>query len=106
MDKKFFLLFLLAAVLLALIISPFASPGPDGLERVAEKKGFIGKNEVKPALRSPIPDYRIPGIKNKKVATAVAGVLGTLFVFGVGYGLAWLLGRTQREKKDNAPPLP
>jgi len=105
MDRKFLFLFLLAAVLLALILSPFASPWPDGLERVAEKNGFIGKSEVKPVIRSLIPDYLMPGIKNEKVATAVAGVLGTLFVFGLGYGLAALLGHAKRRKKGNAPPL-
>jgi len=105
MDKKFFLLFLLAAVLLALVISPFASSWPDGLERVAENKGFIGKSGAKPVVRSPIPDYLMPGIKNEKAATAVAGVFGTLVVFGVGYGLAALLGRVRRGKRANAPPF-
>jgi len=105
MDKKYLLLFLLAAVLLALIISPFASPWPDGLERVAGKKGFIRKAEVKPVMRSLIPDYLMPGIKSEKVATAIAGVVGTLLVFGVGYGLAALLGWAKRSKKDNAPPF-
>jgi cobalt/nickel transport protein len=105
MDKKFWLLFLLAAVLLALIVSPFVSSWPDGLERVAGNKGFIGKGEVKPAVRSPIPYYLMPGIKNEKVAVAIAGVVGTFLVFGVGCGLASLLGRSKRHKKDNAPPF-
>lgn len=85
-------MFLLAAVLLALIISPFASSRPDGLERVAEDKGFIEKANARPAVRSPIRDYLMPGIKNEKVATAIAGVLGTLLVFGAAYGLAAVLG--------------
>jgi cobalt/nickel transport protein len=105
MDKKFYLLFLLIAVLLALIVSPFASSSPDGLERVAKDKGFLEKGEVKSTVHSPIPDYLMPGIKNEKIATAIAGVSGTLLVFGFGYGLAALLGRTQRGKKGNAPPL-
>lgn len=101
MDRKFFFLFLLVAVLLAVIISPFASSSPDGLERVAEDKGFLGKGEAEPALRSPVPDYLMPGIKNEKIATAVAGVLGTLLVFGVGYGLAAVLGATRKARKDS-----
>jgi len=95
------LLFLLAAVLLALIISPIASPRPDGLEKVAGDKGFIEKADVKPTVRSPLRDYIMPGIKNEKVATAIAGALGTLLVFGIGYGLAAILGAKQRNKKGS-----
>ncbi len=102
------MIFLLAAVLLALVVSPFASSWLDGLERVAEKKGFLEKGSVKPAVRSPVPDYLMPGVKNEKVATAIAGALGTLLVFGIGYGLAAILGAKRKEKKgsNNASQLP
>jgi cobalt/nickel transport protein len=102
MDKKFLLLFLLAAVLLALIVSPFASSWPDGLERVAEDKGFLEKGEVKPAVRSPVPDYLMPGVRNEKIATAIAGVLGTLLVFGAAYGLAAVLGIKYKGKEEKS----
>lgn len=102
MEKKYIFFFLLAAILLALIVSPFASSWPDGLERVAEDKGFLDRGEGKPGLASPVPDYLWPGIKNEKIATALAGVVGTLLVFGVGYGLAALLGTGKTGKKDNA----
>lgn len=81
---------LLIAVVVALF-SPLASPHPDGLERVAEDKGFLDR-----ALDAPnqiIPDYVFPGIANERVATIVAGVIGTLLMFGLGYGLAWALRR-------------
>lgn len=93
MNKRDILIGLGFALIVALILSPFASPKPDGLERVAENKGFLEKGEVKPILPSPIPDYTFPGIHNEKAATAVAGVAGTLVVFGLGYGLAKILKR-------------
>jgi cobalt/nickel transport protein len=102
MNRKYMFLFLLAAVLLALVLSPFASSWPDGLERVAEDKGFIEKGDVEPALHSPVPDYVLPGVKNEKVATALAGVLGTLLTFGVAYGLAALLRVRKGGSKQNA----
>ncbi len=105
MDRRYIFFFLLAAVLLALLLSPFASPWPDGLERVAENKGFLEKSEVKPALRSPVPDYLMPGIKNERLATAVAGVLGTLLVFAAGWVTALLLRRIAKNRKPDAPPL-
>ncbi len=84
---------LILAFLLA-ILSPLASSSPDGLERVAEDKGFIG-TALAPFFEV-VPDYAIPGVTNEVVATIIAGILGTLILFGIGYGLAKLLG-TRRE---------
>ena len=88
---------LLLALFVAALLSPFASSHPDGLERVAEDKGFLEKSEGKPAVTSPIPDYIFPGIKNESVATAAAGIAGTLFTFGVMYGVARLAGKKKAE---------
>ncbi len=93
MNKKEILFGLAAAVLLALLLSPFASPWPDGLEKVAEDKGFLEKGEGSPILTSPLPDYTWPGFRNEVVATSTAGLFGTLIVFGVAYGLAVLVRR-------------
>jgi cobalt/nickel transport system permease protein len=82
-------------VVLALVVGIvavfFASPSPDGLERVAEDKGFI-----EAALDAPfeiIPDYVAPGIANETLAGVIAVVLGTLLLFAVGYGIARTLRR-------------
>lgn len=91
--KYWWLIFLLLAVVVALF-SPLASPHPDGLERVAEDKGFLDK--AREAYYSIIPDYVFPGIESEAVATIVAGVFGTLLMFGLGYGIAWLLRRQAR----------
>ena len=91
MNKKDIFIGLGIALLVAIALSPFASPHPDGLERVAEDKGFLEKGEIEPLVLALIPDYVFPGIPNEKIATAAAGVAGTLLVFGLGYGLAELL---------------
>jgi hypothetical protein len=79
---------LILALLLA-ILSPLASSSPDGLERVAEDKGFIH------AALAPIfkifPDYVIPGVTNEVMSTILAALLGALILFGIGFGLARLL---------------
>jgi hypothetical protein len=80
------------ALLLAfalVILSPLASSWPDGLERVAETKGFM--DEAQEAPYEIIPDYMVPGVANDAVATILAGVLGVSLMFGLGYGLAKLL---------------
>lgn len=89
---------LLAALGLAVFVAPFASPWPDGLEAVAAKLGFA-QQETPAVLHAPAPDYRWPGIHSAAGATALAGALGTLLVFG----LALLLGRMLvRKSPDEA----
>jgi cobalt/nickel transport protein len=84
----------LLAALVALFLSPFASSWPDGLERVAEDTGFLQKaEEVEPLVSSPLPDYVFPGLTNEKVATSLAGIIGTLLMFALGYGVAMGLKR-------------
>jgi hypothetical protein len=66
----------------AVFLAPFASEYDDGLEWVGGKLGFLKEGE--PVMAAPIPDYRLalPGVRHVKAATAVAGVVGTLAVFG------------------------
>lgn len=75
------------AIFIIILISPFASKWPDGLEKVAEDKGFIEKGEGASILPTLIPDYLFPGIKNEKIATSVAGAFGALIIFLLFYGL-------------------
>jgi cobalt/nickel transport system permease protein len=80
---------LLVALGLALFVSPFACSWPDGLEKVAASLGFEHR-AADPLLPSWIPDYALPGIRSPLLATALAGLVGTLVVFGLG----WLLARS------------
>lgn len=88
MRLKWWHIGLLIALGLA-ILSPLASPWPDGLERVAEDKGFI-EAALEPAFEI-IPDYVFPGLGNEVLATILAGLVGTLILFGVSYGLGAVL---------------
>lgn len=82
---------LIAALGLALFVAPFASPWPDGLDKVAETLGFKSKNVEPRAVPAPVPDYKVPGIGSASVATSVAGAVGTLVVFGGALLLARVL---------------
>ena len=85
----------LVACLAVACLSPLASSSPDGLERVAENKGFIDLGQEAPF--QVIADYVFPGIENEALATILAGLIGTLILFGVVYGIAWLLKSRRRE---------
>lgn len=103
------------AVALALLVSPWASSSPDGLEKVAEDKGFLEKaEETEPAWESaPIPDYAMPGLTKEvvneetgeveeeptKLATALAGLVGTVAVFLIAWGLALVLKKDGKEAR-------
>ncbi len=93
--KKYWWVLGLLLALVVTLFSPLASPHPDGLERVAEDQGFLGRGQDAPY--EIVPDYVFPGVGNEQVATIVAGIVGTLIVFGLGYGLALLLRRRERD---------
>ena len=106
--RKSILVFTLAglavAASLALFLSPWASSSPDGLEKVAEDKGFI--DEADPAWEgSPVPDYAVPGLEedHPALATGLAGLAGTIAIFLLAWGLALLLKKKGGEVKSEAP---
>ena len=81
----------IVALVVGIMAVFFASPHPDGLERVAEDKGFLDAAQG-PAFNV-LPDYVVPGIPNETLAALIAVILGTLLLFAVGYGIARLLRR-------------
>ncbi|MCR4430867.1 MAG: PDGLE domain-containing protein [Tepidanaerobacteraceae bacterium] len=83
---------LFLSLLVAFILSPFASPHPDGLERVAENLSFAEKATSALAF-SPMPDYTVPGISNEKISTATAGIIGTSVAFAAVFLAAKALKR-------------
>ncbi|MDP3062370.1 MAG: PDGLE domain-containing protein [Chloroflexota bacterium] len=93
MGKRWWIVGLLIALAITLL-SPFASSSPDGLERVAEDKGYLGK--AKDAPYHLIADYVFPWVPNEAAATILAGLVGTVIVFAVVTGMAYWLQRTAR----------
>jgi cobalt/nickel transport system permease protein len=86
----------LGIALLLTVFSPLASAHPDGLEWVAEQKGFL--EAARGPLYNLIPDYVLPGVSNEALATILAGIVGTLLVFAVSLGVA----HTRRARKSTA----
>ncbi|HUS71074.1 MAG TPA: PDGLE domain-containing protein [Anaerolineae bacterium] len=79
----------LVIALAVTLVSPLASPWPDGLERVADDQGFSDAAEE--PLYEIIPDYVLPGIPGESLATILAGVVGVLIVFGITLGAGYAL---------------
>lgn len=84
LKHKRIIIFLVVAVVLAFLLSPFASSHPDGLEWVAETKGFIEHSESFVFWKNSwMPDYQAPFISNSILSTSVAGLIGVLVCFTV-----------------------
>ena len=94
MKKKWWVIAFLVCLAVA-CFSPLASSSPDGLERVAEDKGFLELGREMPY--QVIADYVFPGIENEALATILAGLIGTTLLFGLAYTVAWLLRSRKRE---------
>jgi hypothetical protein len=90
---KFFAAFLLVALLIAGVGSYYASSHPDGLNYVAEKTGFLHKEETSATSDGPFAGYSTKGIDNARLSGGVAGVAGVLIVLVLAGGLAWGLRR-------------
>jgi hypothetical protein len=78
------------------ILSLFASPDPDGLERAAAEAGFEHAAREKPLLASPFADYLLPGIGDRRLAAGLAGALGTLTLFAVGTAIGAAVGAAKK----------
>ncbi|MFR9803450.1 PDGLE domain-containing protein [Pseudonocardia sp. RS010] len=103
--RGFLLGFLAVALLVAGVLSSFASSSPDGLDTVAlhgcEVTGTgageqldgtcIAQHAGEHATAgSPLADYSVSGGDG---TVGIAGVVGVLVTLGVAGGLFWLLGR-------------
>jgi cobalt/nickel transport protein len=97
---------LLVALLLAGVVSNFASGSPDGLDAASRKGCTFNENDEitggdcmarnakdHELSDSPLADYGLSGIGNSFVSTAIAGVTGVLVTFAVAGGIFWLVRR-------------
>jgi len=91
---------LMMSFALVLLVSPFANPNPDGLNRVAEDKGFAGAETDHTFGDGPLADYAVRGVDDDFVSKGLSGVIGVLATFALGLALfASLPGR----RRDRSP---
>jgi hypothetical protein len=95
---------LAVALLLAGVVSYYASSSPDGLEFVAEKLGFMDAAADHLAESSPLADYELAGIENERAAVGMAGIVGSLVVLALSFGLFRVL-TIRREIADARGPV-
>lgn len=83
----------LAALLIALCLSPFASALPDGLEAVMVQYQVL--HEAAPLFVTPLADYQVAGVSSEMLSTGLAGLIGVLLTFLAAGVLALPLTRAR-----------
>ena len=90
------------ALLLAGVVSYYASANPDGLEYVAGKTGFLDNASEHGAADGPLADYGTKGVDNARLSGGLAGVIGTVVVLVLAGGLALVVRRRSAGSSDEA----
>ncbi len=84
---------LLTTLLLAGVVSFYASSDPDGLDRVSQDEGFAATEEDHDASGSPLSGYAVDGVEDDRVSGGLAGLLGVGVVLVLTGGIAYAVRR-------------
>lgn len=76
--RRFAVVALAVSLLVAGVLSWFASSSPDGLEHVAQTLGFAETAQEHAAAGGPLADYRTEGVEDARISGGLAGVIGVL----------------------------
>lgn len=105
-NRIFILTGLSIALVISVLLSPFASKNPDGLDRVAQDLNFESKAQEdhlakKLPFFSIFEEYTMRGVP-ESVATPLAGLVGTIATFGLSMALGKLTTRKRNVPTDNS----
>jgi hypothetical protein len=87
---------LVVSLLLAGVVSYYASSAPDGLEKVAGEIGFGESAQDSAVSGSPLSDYGVSAVSDERLSVGLAGVIGVVLTAVVAFGLFHLLARRNR----------
>ncbi|WP_222720627.1 PDGLE domain-containing protein [Actinomadura sp. HBU206391] len=95
--RRFLTAGVLVALILAGIVSYYASSKPDGLEKVAADKGINAEEQHHTFKDSPLGDYGVKGVDHPRLSGGLAGVIGVGVTLALGGGLFWIVRRRTSE---------
>ncbi|MFJ3171531.1 energy-coupling factor ABC transporter permease [Streptomyces roseus] len=88
---------LVTALVLAGVVSFYASASPDGLEKVAADKGIDQNVKEHASAGSPLADYSVKDVGDARLSGGLAGVIGVGATVAVGTGIFWTVRRRRAE---------
>jgi hypothetical protein len=74
--RRFAVIALVVSLLIAGVLSWYASRSPDGLEHVAQTTGFAQSAQQHATARGPVAHYETKGVDSGRLSTGLAGVIG------------------------------
>lgn len=92
---------LATSLVLAGLVSFYASSNPDGLEKVAHDKGLDSRTEKHASADSPLADYGVKDVENARLSGGLAGVIGVGVTVVAGSAVFWVVRR--RRTPDVSP---
>ena len=95
-DFKFYAIFFAAALVLAAVVSFYASSSPDGLEKVAGEIGFLDTAKDHANSDFKLADYGVAGVENERFSVGLAGTIGVVTTGVVAVVLFMALGRKKK----------
>ncbi len=98
--KAFFVTGLLVALVIAGIVSYWASSAPDGLNKVAEDKGLNANESDSATSGSPLAGYSTSGVSSAPVSGGLAGVVGVVVVLFIAGGMFAVISRRNNGSAD------
>ncbi|MEV5414292.1 energy-coupling factor ABC transporter permease [Thermopolyspora sp. NPDC052614] len=91
------------ALVLAGVVSFYASGDPDGLEKVAGDQGFNSGEQDHALADGPLADYGVRGVQNERLSVGLAGIAGVGVTVVAGGAVAYAVRRrTRGEAKTDA----
>ncbi len=96
-NRVFLLACLAIALLLAGVVSSYASSEPDGLNKVAADKGFDVNVQDHDLDGSPLAGYATSGVDNPRLSKGLSGVLGVFITLLLGAALFAIVSRRSRD---------
>lgn len=94
-NRKFLIAAFIVSLLVVIVLAPFASSFPDGLERVAEDKGFIEKASDS-LIEAVFPDYEATFARTPYLRVIIPGVFGVAVTFLVASGAGLVLMKAKK----------
>ncbi len=91
--RVFVLAGLVLALILAGVVSYYASSSPDGLNRVAANHKIDRTQQEHQLSEAPLAGYSTKGVDNDRLSGGLAGVAGVALTFLLGGGIALAVRR-------------
>ncbi|HEX6055349.1 MAG TPA: PDGLE domain-containing protein [Intrasporangium sp.] len=103
--RRFALIAFVVSLLIAGVLSWYASSSPDGLEHVAETTGFGQTAQEHATAGGPLADYEAKGVDSGRLSTGLAGVIGVAVTGLLMGGLVLVLRRRGRSTTTDLPEV-